>query len=145
MNYPGTLSCTGAAWHRKTFLGAVGKPRETTDKTRGLPLCEKGATQCVSYSNYSYIKYIYNIKNRVYIRSYIWLNWQPQHHTSEILVTLVFNRCFVVFKRRKLLTRKDKYVSINYDFLIWIINGYVIRIYLLRNLHLDKRISYAKI
>lgn len=98
----------------------------------------------LGYNNYSYIKYIYNIKNRVYIRGYIWLNWWLEYLTSGILVTLGYNRYFVGYNRRKLLTRKDKYVSINYDLLTRIINGYVIRIYLLWNLLMDKGISYAK-
>ena len=142
-NYPGTLSRGEAAWHR-IYSWELSIVFDRTRHYSRVTTLRKGGNLVLGYNNYSYIKYIYNIKNRVYIRGYIWLNWWLEYLTSGILVTLGYNRYFVGYNRRKLLTRKDKYVSINYDLLTRIINGYVIRIYLLWNLLMDKRISYAK-
>jgi len=142
-NYPGTLSRGEAAWHR-IYSWELSIVFDRTRHYSRVTILRKGGNLVLGYNNYSYIKYIYNIKNRVYIRGYIWLNWWLEYLTSGILVTLGYNRYFVGYNRRKLLTRKDKYVSINYDLLTRIINGYVIRIYLLWNLLMDKRISYAK-
>ena len=143
-NYPGTLSRGEAAWHRIYSWGLSIVFDRTRHYSRVTTL-RKGGNLVLGHNNYSYIKYIYNIKNRVYIRGYIWLNWWLEYLTSGILVTLGYNRYFVGYNRRKLLTRKDKYVSINYDLLTRIINGYVIRIYLLWNLLMDKGVRYANL
>jgi len=144
MNYPGTLSRGEAAWHR-IYSWELSIVFDRTRHYSRVTTLRKGGNLVLGYNNYSYIKYIYNIKNRVYIRGYIWLNWWLEYLTSGILVTLGYNRYFVGYNRRKLLTRKDKYVSINYDLLTRIINGYVIRIYLLWNLLMDKGVRYANL
>ena len=143
-NYPGTLSRGEAAQHR-IYSWELSIVFDRTRHYSRVTTLRKGGNLVLGYNNYSYIKYIYNIKNRVYIRGYIWLNWWLEYLTSGILVTLGYNRYFVGYNRRKLLTRKDKYVSINYDLLTRIINGYVIRIYLLWNLLMDKGVRYANL